>query len=517
MEERGMQVSIFKCAAVVLSILLILMLLNGCLTENETQPPISSLTNSPYEIQVTLPDCDSGNPQVQLIRTNADWGAINDGSKSIFCVLPGDYTSMGSIKLTASGTSSAKRYIRYFNPDSPNDATHPVRMNGGLATVKQLVFEGADWVVIDRLHVKEPGQTRGNLVRFNPSSASTDNTLNRLLVEGGGDGGGQISFNGTGGSDRNTLQLSVVRNTLVSPGSDNHCVLLTGDAKNTRVISNEIYNCAADVLQIHPGVYNGTIIANNDMYSESSFVQHTENGIDLKGGGSIGPGNWVTIEGNRFFGLGGSGGTGGSIGAIDFSNDTGVKSYILFKNNVFYNNPLPWTTNTGDGAGSSHHLSLVGNIIYNARIAAMEPIKNTHSIEIYYNTIVNVASGSKWLSGSPASQDVMCNVIIGGQGADSPTIGTTADYNSYYGTPGVLRKPGKFDKFADSTAASGNKEYAFSYKLLTGPLTYTIPAALTSSASSHKNMCSGASAGSRTGMGVDDAILSQTAAGAARP
>jgi hypothetical protein len=472
--------------------------------------------SSPYEVNVSLPACDSGNPQVQFISTNTDWSLINNSSKSIFCVQPGDYTSKGSINLTTSGTSTAKRYIRYYDPSNPSDNTHPVNMSSGnRAIIKQLVFQGADFVVVDRLTVKEANTVRVNLVRFHNSYSSTDNVLNRLLVEGGGDGGGQVSFYGGGGSDRNTLQLSVVRNTTISPGDDNHCVLLSDDIKDTRVISNEIYNCAADALQIHPGLYEGTIIANNDFYSDSSFVQYTENGIDLKGGGSSGAGNLVTIEGNRFFGLGGSGGSGGSIGAVDFSNDVGVKSYILFKNNIFFDNPLPWTTNTGGGSGSAHHLSIVGNVIYNAGAAAIEPIKNTNSIEIYYNTIVNVASAGKWLHGLPASQDVMCNVVISGQGVDTPTSGTTGDYNAYYNTAGQLMKPGTHNVTGATAAASNNTGLTFQYKLLTGAQNYTIPTAVISSSSPHKNMCSGASVGSRSGMGVDDNTYSQADAGAA--
>lgn len=474
--------------------------------------------SGPYEVNVSLPACDSGNSQVQFISSAADWDTINSPTKSIFCVQPGDYSSVGNIILSASGTSSAKRYIRYYNPSNPNDNTHPVNMStSDRATIQKMTFQGADFVVVDRLRVYEPSTVRQGVVRFHGSYASTDNVLNRLLVEGGGDGGGQVNFNGASGSDRNTLQLSVVRNTIISSGEDNHCALITGDADDTRVVSNELYNCAGDVLQIHPGLYDGTIIANNDMYSDSSFVQNTENGIDIKGGGSTGAGNNVTIEGNRFFSLGGSGGTGGSIGAVDFSNDIGEKAYILFKNNIFFDNPLPWTTNTGSGVGSAHHLSIVGNLIYNAGAAAIEPIKNTNSIEIYYNTIINVASGGNWLHGttiSPASQDVMCNVVIDGGGYTIPASGTTADYNAYYNTAGQLMLPGTNNVNGSTAAASNNTGYTFQYKLLTGAQNYTIPNAVTSASSPHKNMCSGASVGSRSGMGVDDAMYLQADAGA---
>ncbi|MCC2684251.1 MAG: Right handed beta helix region, partial [Paenibacillaceae bacterium] len=460
--------------SLVLSVVVLSMLLAG-LSFGGSQAEASS----PYEVNVSLPACDSNNSQVQFISTDADWDLINNSSKSIFCVEPGDYTSVGNIILSTSGTSSAKRYIRYYNPSNPNDNTHPVDMSSSdLATIRKLTFQGADFVVVDRLHVKEPDTVRTGLVRFHGSYTSTDNVLNRLLVEGGGDGGGQVSFNGASGSDRNTLQLSVVRNTIISSGEDNHCVVITDDAEDSKVISNELYNCAGDVLQIHPGVYDGTIIANNDIYDESGFVQNTENGIDIKGGGSSGSANLVTIEGNRFFSLGGTGGTGGSIGAVDFSNDVGVKSYILFKNNIFFDNPLPWTTNTGSGTGSAHHLSIVGNLIYNAGAAAIEPIKNTNSIEIYYNTIINVASAGNWLHGSsisPSSEDVMCNVVINGQGVLIPSSGTTADYNAYYNTPGELLLPGTNDVTGSTAAASNNTSYTFQYKLLTDPQNYTIP------------------------------------------
>lgn len=488
------------------TLLLCMMLMSGCATS-----PNASVDT--FEVKVAIPACDAQKSHVQIISKKEDWNQINDPAKTVFCVAPGNYVDLGEIRLTASGNEKEKRVIRAYQPSNPSDATHPVKQQDKeQAIINKLVFDGADHWIVDRIVVTEPAQKRTRLVIFKDGTAATDNVLNRLLVYGGGEGGGLVSFYGATNVN-NVLQNSVIRNTIVSPKEDNHCVVLSNNVKGSQVLRNEIYNCAGDGLQIHPGVYEGTRIADNDFYNEPQFSEFTENGIDLKGGGAVGSENWVRIEHNRFFGLGGAGGTGGSPGAIDFSNPDGVRSYILLKDNLMVDNVLPITTNTGKGTGSVHHVSIIGNLIYNAGMAAIEPIKATHSIEVYYNTIINLQDYADWLSGAPLLSDVRCNVVINGQEVTSPSMNMEADYNAYYNTKGQLKVPGTHDLLFKTAEESGNKELRFERKRLTGPETYTVPYAITSDQSPHKNVCGKASVGSRKGIGVDDSIWKQSNAG----
>jgi hypothetical protein len=466
-----------------------------------------------YQVKIDIPRCDLQKPNVAVISKAEDWDAINDPAKTVFCVTPGNYLDKGEIRLTASGTAQAQRVIRYYNPAKPGDSTHPVKMPPEeQAVINKLVFDGADHWLVDRIVVTEPGQVRTQLVTFKKNTAATDNVLNRLLIYGGGEGGGLVSFNGAS-NVHNVLQDSVVRNTIVSPKQDNHCVVLSGDVKGSKVLGNEIYNCAGDGLQIHPGVYEGTLIADNDFYNEPTFADFTENGIDIKGGGAVGPENWVRIEHNRMFGLGGKGGTGGSEGAIDFSNPDGDRSYILVKDNILVDDVLPITTNTGKGKGSVHHISIIGNVIYNAGAAALEPIKATHHIEVYFNTIIGLQKQGVWLHGAPEASDIRCNVIVNGEEASKQATDTEADDNAYYNTMGQLKLPGTNDLVFKTAKDSGNSELKFERKRLTGPETYTVPYAVTSNKSPHRNLCSQVSVGSRPDIGVDDSIWKQSGAG----
>ncbi|MFB6350994.1 MAG: hypothetical protein ABEN55_01255, partial [Bradymonadaceae bacterium] len=43
-----------------------------------------------YTKSVELPDCESGDSEVKIIRDDPDWDAINDSSLRVFCVTPGD-------------------------------------------------------------------------------------------------------------------------------------------------------------------------------------------------------------------------------------------------------------------------------------------------------------------------------------------------------------------------------------------------------------------------------------------
>ena len=104
------------------------------------------MPSSAYEVPVTPPDCDSGDPTVHFIRNDADWDDINNPSYRVFCVQPGDYTAVGSIRLQEDGAAGRERWIRYYDPSNPTDDRHPVqRDEGERAVIDAMHFDNADY------------------------------------------------------------------------------------------------------------------------------------------------------------------------------------------------------------------------------------------------------------------------------------------------------------------------------------------------------------------------------------
>jgi len=466
-------------------------------------PPPTAATPSQYEIPVILPSCDAANSEVQIIKSNADWNNINSSSKRIFCVKPGDYTGVGKITLTASGVSSNKRYLRYYDPADPSGKTHPVKMiESKRAVVQQLEFSGGAYWVVDGLTARR--SSGGALVLFANVTGTNFNIVNRILAEGGGSG--QIDFKGPGTD--NTIQNSVIRKTVLVPQRDIHCVWVGPGSTNARIVSNEIVDCAGDGIQTHRNGSDGVIIADNDIYLTSAMYRNVngeeracaENALDFKGGsrvtGQTTSDKWMRVENNRIWGFrrtytncGGDGSAGEAV------NMHGSARNIFFKGNIVFDSPYgvssPNTSPTNN--------SLIDNLFYDIKNISIADLGKAQKWEVYLNTIVQTP---KWISGAKSVHDIRCNILVSA-GAAGGSGG--ADYNVYYNTPGRLS--GGSDLVFTNAADSKNTDFCFERKLWTGKETVCIPNAKPTAGSPHLNysFCD-ASLGSRTGIGVDNRI-----------
>ena len=184
-------------------------------------------------------DCNASNPEVKLIASNADWGAVNNLHYRIFCVLPGDYSGAGIIVLRTSGAPGEERYLRYYSPAGA--VGHPAQQTGAQqATLRGLMLNGASHWVIDGLRLA--GMRRPNALIH----GAAYNVLTRMLIEQGASHLLLLS----GGSD-NTVQNSVIRTTAVVPNEDRHCIVIQG-SERVKLLGNEIYDCAGDAIHQAP-------------------------------------------------------------------------------------------------------------------------------------------------------------------------------------------------------------------------------------------------------------------------
>ncbi len=377
-----------------------------------------------YLEQITIPACDTNNPEVQFIRTAANWSAINS-AKRIFCVSPGDYSSLGSINLTASGTSDEPRYIILNNGNN----THPVNLSRTELAKYRLKFTNADYWVIDRQAYWE---TTDPFERYNELFSSSGNIFNRGLLQDTSNG-----FTIRNGSDGNTIQnhhiektqWSVDRHNFYDTAAINYFAENNGESMiNNKVINNEIINYVDAVQTVrYAGAYNlvngeapeinfeGLVISDNEMYvtsimysdgagnstptGEKSF---TENAIDLKGG-SLNAANPVIITNNRMWGYKPVDNTYSNLG------DSGNALVVHYDvRNVEINNNLIFNSDYGivGGAplGNRYPLEdskIENNIIYN--IKGHTILFTGSSVEGVYDGLKNVVISNNLLKGSTSS------------------------------------------------------------------------------------------------------------------
>ncbi len=327
---------------------------NPTTEETTGSTPIATSTKTnPYLEEVTLPSCDASNPEVQFIRSNADWSTINRSDKRIFCVSPGDYRSLRHISLTSSGTAEKRRYIILNNG---ND-THPGKLDKSQLANYGLRLEHASYWVIDRWSNFDDNLPKA-LELSNGSSyniinrAFTDNIAQSILI--------------TDRSNNNTIQNSRFQN-MAHPYrvADGVCISImqwgadSYETKNIKIINNEIVN-QGDGFQsvrgprysdglLQDGNCEGLIIDSNDIYIDERIYTdgrghytptgkyaYAEDAIDLKVG-SENPNNPIIITNNHMWGSRESDRTNsllsshGGLIVIHY----GVK-YLKIKQNLFF-------------------------------------------------------------------------------------------------------------------------------------------------------------------------------------
>lgn len=476
---------------------------------------------SVYEVPIVLPGCEGDD--VRIIDDNEDWSDINSPDFRVFCVHPGDYRDAGVIRLTADGSSGAERWIRLYDPAAPDDeTTHPVRVeDAGRAIISQLQMgeEGdpAGFWIVDRLTVRDGS---GVQVYYE----SHDNVMNRMLVEQCR--GHMVTFGS--GADGNVLQNSVVRDTEIIPDTDRTCINLAASQTHTRIVSSEIYNCAADGIQFSPNS-GPAVVADNDIYltpalysdcsgnlTESGLCACAENAIDFKAPRDrLWPQAeeaWAVIVGNRLWGFRNADPACGSTGAPGVAVQVGsgaenAVDFVLIRGNIVMDSEH----GIGLGVAEVKYISIVGNLLYDIgisptddRIPALSCIGKDY-VEVYLNTVVDCPY---WFRNGPEADynDVRCNVAIdsGGRpyGVEWGTE-STADYNFFYNTDPYATETPDHSLVFETAGEAAHETYCFQRRKWTGPEEFCIPDGAPTDASPHRLACD-PDLGSRTGIGVND-------------
>jgi len=471
--------------------------LNGYTAKHECR-----IGNVNCDIDLVPPNCD-----IVIDTSDTSWNKIysNNGART-FCVSAGDHTSKGSINLNFSGGANQRKWIRSTATQNPI-----VQSPGSRATVKNIIFNGGQYWVIDRIAVNGQGSA-DPAVWFKGGTNSGNNVINRSLLENGGTGYTGVVYIESGADD-NAIQNSVIRNSIFVRDEDNDCINLS-NVTGTLIVNNEIYRCRGKgIFSPSGGPIPNAIIENNDIYVDKSQQSDCngnvvadgpcsggESPIFLKSGGTLG--KPVTVTKNRLWGvrftdlnLCCGGGTSGAV--VHLSRGTEAPQhdgadYVLLHNNLIMGGQLG-VASYPDGP---ENISVVGNIFYQIRRYSTREVTGTMQLftatktEWYFNTVVD---SDIWLSVHPdaALNDVRCNVAIasGSQSGQSSSDTTIVDNMVY----------------ANAADAKGT-EYCFWRKLHTGAEQICIPHARPTSSSPHAKACASAP-GFRTGIGINDAPL----------
>ena len=442
---------------------------------------ISSLSANEYikkdtyfdPIKINFPDCSSSNPEVSFIRTANDWQNINSPDHRIFCVEPGDYTSLGEITLTADGIHGKERFIRYYNPKISGE-TNPINMNeNDRVIINSLAFNNANYWIVDKITL-----TRPDIYISHIYNDSDNNILNNILA-----------YNFLRGiyiksdSDNTIIQGSVIHTQ-----KEGDYVAIALDARtgsrqilNTKILSNEIFDINDGVMLLGDNTdvenFEGTIIYDNDIYLTSAHYSDcsgnrlptgscacAENAIDIKSG-SNSPNNPVGILYNRIWGYRHSDkncGPSSSEGTeLVFSRSA---DNVDIEGNIFFDGKEGLRI-TFDGT----NINISGNLIH-----GMKPyndqggtaILNIDSVTINFINNVISENNSVGILSSPGINWIANTLINNTKGPTGTPINPYFSDNRYYAT----LKP-KWDtnpSIDEVTATNSNyMDFCFSIKKIT--------------------------------------------------
>ncbi len=483
-----------------------------------------------YECRAGNPRCDVdvaalvARPCDQIITTGTPWSTINWSNNTI-CIAAGDHSAKGPLTLGSSGTASSRKVLRYYNA-SDNGVAPWAQSASQRATLERVVFDGADNWVVHRLTFDSRGYYGG--VRFERNSASNNNVVDRVLVQN--QNASLVHFEQ--GNSNNTLQNSVIRNSVVS-GAESNCVEL-GASPGTRIVNNEIYDCNK---AISAGSGNPTLlgvrIENNDLYvspaiysdcngnytpsNTNSPCAANEAIISLKAGGDYSDPTYIIH--NRLWGARNGDGVllgpvnTGEAPGISVSNDINSSGtplyngadYLLIRDNVI------WDMQAGiaNWWGVPDHVSIIGNLFYDIRTFQSSftsyaiRLNQISNFEIYFNTLINTKAW--FLFGyNVANSDIRCNVILdGGERNGGASGSSVVDNNAFYNTAPYTLNGSSALSYNDSASAQ-HTEFCFNRKLLTGAENVCIPNARPTTSSPHLRACK-TDIGSRADVGISDA------------
>jgi len=385
-------------------------------TPSDTNTSTTTDYISPYLETITLPQCDTTNPEVQIISSNADWSHINDLDKTIFCVKPGDYSDLGNIKLTTSGTKDKERYIVLDNGNN----IHPGKLNKSELAKVGFILQDTNYWIIDRMAYWESLNTLNPIQIRN----SDYNIINRYFMHNVGNGIYLFPE-----SSNNTIQNCRIERTNINIHYDRAAIGLASDSKykeqelitikNTKILNNEVYNFVDGFQAIRSGWYDngvlkfsnnvnyeGTIIDNNIFYIDDTIYtdcqgNHTitgncayaENAIDLKAG-SNNPNNPMIISNNKMWGFREADKTNSTLAdpgvamPIHYSvNNIKIENNIIFDSDI----GIAITNTLPDKTFTSENIVLDHNIFSSIRKYAID-IDNSSKVQITNNILTNFVS-----------------------------------------------------------------------------------------------------------------------------
>ncbi len=477
---------------------------------------------------------DPGACDVVITPANAatTLGQLNDASRRVFCVSAGDYRSAGKLLLTASGTSSSRRFLRFH--------ASPAAHQKAFRRTQRAIFESiqlvqASWWVIQGIVVEPQDPATVFLMKIDGGDR---NVLDGNLVDASKQWnetrnvGVAIASWQNDPATYNSVQANVVR----GGNRSRHPVDYAGvsvsasvyaGANNdfNKVLDNEIYDWG-DGIQLsgdtdcsNPGRPRGTWIEGNDIYISAAKradcatgapdpngeCSCSENGIDLK----VDPGSdaryWTRITSNRLWGFrptadASCGGSGANGQAINAGNE--CPGHVLVASNILLD------TTTGVSM-QGPQWTLIGNLFHEIRDAgevggsAIHPAPSATGLEVQFNTVVGVDDA---YDDASDSTDTRCNVVIENLGLLGPGNprgnNHQTRYNTLYDSP-MTNFLGTTNRTFASAGQSRDEPYCFLRKRWTGSEFLCIPFGHTTPESAHHadaTLCE-SSLGSRFGLG----------------
>lgn len=479
-------------------------------------PTQSGEHESVYTVDVSIPEYDPGNSEHFLISSKADWIHINDSDKRFFYVEPN--VNYGYAYIAADGTANAKKYISLYNG---ND-THPAKLSSAEQANVQLVFNNANYWVVDRMSSFNHSATDDYCIRVEGASANI--VLNRLYLTNFYNG---IIIRGTLNHPyTNNITVQNCRLDAMSAAGlndDRVAIFLTGEnwnidrtLVNTKILNNEIRNCNDGIQPVSRPQdgqlvdYPGTIIDFNHIYIDSAIYSDgngnhdpnglyawAENAIDLKGG-SNDPDNPMILTNNYFWGYrwtdpnGGGSGDPGAAMVIHYN----VKNVIVENNVVFDSNRGIVAGDPGGLAFSVEDASMKGNIFYDlghnpeGQLAWALYYYESKNLAFENNTIVGVNKQSRWFSNNndEVNMSVKCNAIINSYEMVQTRAATTiVESNTFYNTS--MQDAGDGISYANASDAHMADLTFTTDNYTNSPREITLPGVVTTELSPHAGGC----------------------------